>query len=39
MLASVSSQRLIGFFLTGFASFDIVTFCEEDFLQLCLSLS
>src|SRR5665647_2354557 len=32
---SLRRQRLIGFFLTGFTSFDNVTFCEEDFLQLC----
>jgi hypothetical protein len=32
---SLTRQRLIGFFLAGFTSFDNVTFCEEDFLQLC----
>ena len=32
VLASVSFQKLVGFFLTGFASFDNVTLREEDFL-------
>jgi hypothetical protein len=32
VLASVSFQKLVGFFLTGFASFDTVTLREEDFL-------